>query len=129
MRELPRIRPRVGGRAGPCFHHAQKAGALPFSRSLREGGAFRRLSVTARLVDFELQVPQANHGSQTVIPSEASGSRSESDAESRDPVRRLSAGPPPRCQLKAPPSRKEREKGRAPAFCVVKAWASPPLCP
>ena len=32
-----------------------------------------------------------------------------------------------RCQLKAPPSRREREKGRAPAFlCVVKAWASPP---
>jgi len=27
---------------------------------------------------------------------------------------------------KAPPSRKEREKGRAPSFiCVVKAWASP----
>src|ERR1700675_576995 len=30
-----------------------------------------------------------------------------------------------RCQLKAPPSRKEHEKGRAPASCVLKAWASP----
>src|SRR6202521_139449 len=39
-----------------------KAGALPFSRSLREGGAFRGPSVTARLVDFVFQVPQANHG-------------------------------------------------------------------
>jgi hypothetical protein len=28
--------------AGPCFHHTQNAGALPFSRSLREGGAFDR---------------------------------------------------------------------------------------
>ena len=38
--------------------HSQKAGALPFSRSLREGGAFRGLSVTARLVDFVFQVAQ-----------------------------------------------------------------------
>jgi hypothetical protein len=35
-----------------------KAGALPFSRSLREGGAFRGLSVTARLVDLVLQIDQ-----------------------------------------------------------------------
>jgi hypothetical protein len=35
-----------------------KAGALPFSRSLREGGAFRGPSVTARLVDFVLQIAQ-----------------------------------------------------------------------
>jgi hypothetical protein len=32
-----------------------KPGALPFSRSLREGGAFRGLPVTARLVDFVFQ--------------------------------------------------------------------------
>jgi hypothetical protein len=28
-------------------------------------------------------------------------------------------------RLEDPPSRKEREKGRAPAYCVLKAWASP----
>jgi hypothetical protein len=32
-----------------------KMGALPFSRSLREGGAFRRVPVTARLVDCVFQ--------------------------------------------------------------------------
>jgi len=38
--------------------YAQKAGALPFSRSLREDGAFRGPSVTARLVDFVFQLAQ-----------------------------------------------------------------------
>jgi hypothetical protein len=28
--------------AGPCFQHTENAGALPFSRSLREGGALHR---------------------------------------------------------------------------------------
>ena len=34
--------------------------------------------------------------------------------------------PPPRCQLKAPPSRNEREKGRAPAFVCNESMATPP---
>jgi hypothetical protein len=37
---------------------AQKDGALPFSRPLREVGAFRGLSVTAKFVEFLLQVTQ-----------------------------------------------------------------------
>jgi len=41
---------------GLGFHFAQKVGALPFSRSLREGGAFRGQPATARLVDFVFPV-------------------------------------------------------------------------
>jgi hypothetical protein len=41
-------------------------------------------------------------------------------------ARRVSGGRLPRCQVKAPPSRKEREKDGAPIFCVVKGWASRP---
>jgi hypothetical protein len=41
-------------------------------------------------------------------------------------VWRVSGGPPPRCQLKAPPSRKEREKGRAPAFVCGESLGQPP---
>jgi len=38
----------------------------------------------------------------------------------------VSGAPPPRCQLKAPPARKEREQGRALAFVCGESMGQSP---
>jgi hypothetical protein len=41
----------------------------------------------------------------------------------------VSGAPPPRCQLKTPPPRKEREKGRAPVCVCGESMGQPPAHP
>ncbi len=43
------------------------------------------------------------------------------------PPGRVSGGPPPRCQLTAPPTRKEREKDRAPVFVCGESMGQIPV--